>query len=164
MKEFTGLSLIEILVTMVIMSFIIGGIFAILSIANLSWNSSMGLLDLQQGVRQAMDGMTREARQSRPTFITIANGGAQLDFFIPNISNVISYYVLNNQIIREHPTGTSKVLANDISSLNFCCLGGADCMDCANSRVLQIQIQADKIVRGRALSFALQEKARLRNE
>jgi len=161
-----GFTLIEILVALLILSFIIGAIFAILNVANLSWNSSMGSLDLQQEVRQAMDGMIREIRQSKPTAITVDPSGAKVDFSIPNISNAISYSLSANKIIRVYPagSGTFWTLANNISSLNFCCLGGANCTDCANSQILQIQMQAAKTVRNQSLSFPLQEKVKFRNE
>jgi hypothetical protein len=161
MRAFT---IIEILVTFLILSLIIGGAFAVLNVANLSWNTSLGMLGLEQGVRQAMDGMTREARQSRPSNVDVHNGGSQLDFYLPNITPVISYYVQNNQLIREHPNGTRQVLANDINNVNFCCVGGADCYDCSNSRILQIQLQASKSVRNAPLSFSLAEQVKLRNE
>lgn len=176
-----GFTLIEILVTSAILSFLIAGIFAILNVADRSQNLDMGLLGLQQEVRQAMDGMTREIRQSgRPTNlsvisdnITIGDNGTSITFSIPynlsthtSISN-ISYYLdyldsncyQNNNcypIKRQQPagTGTTKILANDINSLNFSLSGN----------IMQIQLGAAKTVRQRALSFFLTEKVRLRNE
>lgn len=157
-----GWTLVEILVTCGILTIIISGIFTILNVSDITWRADSGLLDLQQDVRRAMDGMIREARQSRPLDIT--NSLVKLDFYIPDVSNLISYYVLNNQLIREHPAGIKKVLANNITSLDFCCSGGADCADCSHAHILQIQIQAAKTAGKRQVSFTLKEQARLRNE
>lgn len=149
-----GFTLVEILVSVAILSFVVAGIFMVLNIADKSWHSDMGLLDLQQQARQAMDGMVREIRQSDSSDITITNNGGRVEFYIPDVSNAISYYLENNQIIREHPLSTKKILANDVNSLNFSLL----------SQVLEIQMEARKTVLQRELSLSLKEKARLRNE
>lgn len=161
MRAFT---LTEALVATFIFILIIGAVLAITRVASLSWTTNSGVLELAQGARQAMDGMTRESRQSRPQDLAITNGGARLDFNIPSVAPVISYYVLNNQLIREYPPLTTKVLANNISSILFCCAGGADCADCASASMLQIQIIATKTKWNIPLSFALTQKIKLRNE
>lgn len=160
MRAFT---LIEILVVTIIFAIIILGVFAVMNTSTMTWNSTLGNLQLEQGVRLAMDGITRETRQSKADQVTVADNGARLNFYIPGIAPIISYYVLNNQLIREYPAGTTKVLSNNITLLNFCCLGGADCFDCANSSMLQIQINANKTVRNIPLSFSLKEQVKLRN-
>lgn len=151
MRAFT---IIEMLISLLILSLIAGGIFIVTNIAILSWESNRGTLELVQDVRQSMDGMTRESRQSKLSSITIDTNGSRLDFSIPNISHTISYYTLNNQLIREHPAGTTKVLANNISSLQFF----------LNSIALQIQIQGTKTIRNAPHSFSLMEEVKLRNE
>ena len=158
-----GFSLIEILVSSVILIVLLGGILAVLRVANLSYEVGGGLLDLQQGARQVMDGMIREVRQSSPASLTVDGNETRLDFYMPNISNPISYYLADNQIIREHPSGNTRVLANDVSNMTFCCLGGANCTDCSTSRLLQIQVQVNKTVRDKPVSFNLTEKVKLRN-
>lgn len=173
-----GFTLIEVLVSVAILSFIVAGIYAVLNMANKTYNEDMGLVDLQQGARQAMDGMTREIRQSgrsSPYSMNIDTNGS-LTFSIPSISSII-YRLDNNfpQIIRQLGS-TNKVLANDINTLNFCWWDGIDCCDpvsenCSNLQVLQIQIRATKTVRGRELCFPgpcdpvqfLTEQVRLRN-
>jgi len=192
MKEKTkflkGFTLAEILVSAVILSLIIAGIFAILSVANISWYTDMGLLGLQQQARQAMYKMVREIRQSSPLRKTI--DGGKITFYIPpevyadadgNLNpwvGPISYYRdvndtnndgVVNQIIREYPPGTKKIVANDIDSLSFCCWDGVDCCnpileDCSNLYVLQIQLRATRTVRQKPLVFSLTEKVRLRND
>ena len=151
MRAFT---LIELLVVVLIFGIIISGIFGILHVANLSWDSTLGMLGLVQEARQAMDGMTRESRQTNINQITVNDGGARLDFYIPNVANIISYYIQNKQLIREHPIGTKKVLANNINQITFV----------VQSSTLQIQINATKTtIRGVPLSFSSTELVKFRN-
>lgn len=171
-----GFTLIETLVSVGILTFIMVGIFVVLNVADMTWHSEMGLLDLQQQARQAVDGMLREARQIDPSYgITITSGGSDISFSITDditnpgspVTYSIRYYLFNNQVIRENPavTGAPKILANDVISLSFCCWHGGICdTDCSSTDVLQIQLDAAKTVKQRPFSFALNEKVRLRNE
>jgi len=176
-----GFTIIEVLVAVVILTILIWGIFAILNMADMVLNTDTGLIDLQQQTRQAVDGMSKELKNCRSADITILNSGARIQFIIPTdistspitYSGIISYYLVGNQIIREHPVNTTKVLANDINSLSFCCghydaLGNYVCDSvCTSSKIVQIQLSASKTVRQRTLTFpstgVLTEKARLRN-
>lgn len=161
MRAFT---LIEILVSFTIMSFIIAGIYAVSHVVDVSWNIETALLDLQQQVRLAMDGMTREIRQTAPGDITVSSGGGRIDFQVPGASGTVGYYLQGGRIIREHPANTTKVIANEISSLNFCCLGGASCTDCSAASTVQVQIQGARTVKGQTTTFPLTGKIMLRNE
>lgn len=176
-RSLTGFSLIEILISTAILSLVILGILGILQFADMSWHSDMGLLDLQQAARQAMDGITREIRRVDPLRnVTMAIDGTNIQFYIPGYTDSITYSLSNNQIIREHPSGTNRVLANDISSLSFCwmhadgsCTTSRDCAGlCPTSYSAQVQLRAGKTVKQRALVFpiagSLTEQVRLRNE
>ena len=154
----------------------------VLNIADLNWSLGGGLLGLQQQVRQAMDGMVRELRQSRSSNVTIT-GGTDIQFSIPTditpvtYSELISYYVVyvsdeQKQLFREHPMGSDPpdrvAVANDINSVTFCWCHGATCATCDNinggSNLVRIQLVAGKTVRQKSVSFSLTEKVRLRNE
>jgi len=171
-----GFTLIEVLISSVILIIIFTGVFLVLNAGDQSWNAGSGSLDLQQQVRQAMDGMSKELRQARGGNITIEPDGRSINFTVPiNIttnpvtySSVINYYLnaAGNQLERVHPVHTApKILANDIADLTFCCQGGSGCSDCQNSTLLQIQVNGAKTVRQRALTpFNLTEEVGLRNE
>ena len=154
MSARAGFTLVEVLISVAIAVFLITGIYTVLNVANASWSVDMGMLDLSQQARQAMDGCLRELRQSKSSGISITNGGAKVEFSIPNVANSIAYYLQNNQLIREHPAGTEKILANSLSSLTFSLSGN----------VFSIQLGMAKTVQNRELSFSLFEKVRLRNE
>ena len=151
MRAFT---IVELLVAMLIFSLILGGIFGIVLVADKSWDSTLGMLGLVQEIRQGMDGMTREARQSSFNQAVVSIGGERLDFFTLGSGSVISYYAQNNQLIREYPVGTTKVLANHISHISFV----------SSASMLQIQITASKTTIGnRALSASSVQQVKWRN-
>ena len=180
-----GFTLAEVLVCVALISFIAAGIYEVFIVANRSWHSDSGMVDLQQAARKAMDGMTREIRQSKPSEITLQNN--QITFSLPDpdsdewIGDIKYYLDTNdvnndnkaNQIIREYPVGTYKVLAEDIDSLSLCWLqDSGDCNEQA-SNVARIQLKAKRTVYGREVCFpapcadngkVLEEKVRLRNE
>lgn len=165
-----GFTFIEFLISALILSSIVAGVLAILSIGQKSWDDNSGLLDLQQQTRAAVNGMVNEVRQAA-VVAPPSNNGSRIDFTIPvDITPVysqgIAYYLCNNTypcnlcnncIIREHPAGNLKIIANDIDSLSFSLIG---------TRILQIQVQAKKTVKQRLITFpqeVLTEKVRLRN-
>lgn len=161
-----GFTFVEILVSAAILSIIVAGIFLVLNIADMTWHSDMGLLDLQQQARQAMDGMVREIRQveiGNATPLTI--NGSSIQFYIPDYSSSIGYNLQNSQLIRQH-SGNLSAIANDIDSLSFCWWHSASsCNETRlNSDILQVQLNAAKTVRQRALAFSLKEQVGLRNE
>lgn len=161
MKAFT---LIEILISAVILSLVILAVFFTFNIGETNWRSDMGRLDVHQQARQAMHGMIREIRQSSSSNVTLTNSGAQIEFYIPDVSNSITYYLNDSgQIIREHPAGSIRPIASDISRVCFCwdsitdsC--GTSCLD-----VMLIHIEASKSVRQQMMTFNLTEKVKLRN-
>lgn len=153
-----GFTLIEILVSFAILSLLFIGVYAVFNVGSITYYMDMGLLDLQQQARQAMDLMTKEVREAEANQISITHVDSdddQVTFSTPTKTD-IKYYrdLTENRIMREYPAGTTKILANDINSLEFLLTGS----------VLRIQLQAGKMVRQKQLSFSLTEKVRSRNE
>lgn len=156
-----GFTFVEGLISVLILGLLMGGIVMVLKTADMSWHSESGLLDLAQEARQAMDGMIREMRQGNSNYVIISNAGARIEFKIPTditaepvtYSDNIAYYLSGSQIIREYPLGTTKVLANNISSLIFS----------QSADTVGIALTASKDVRERTFTFSLEEKIRLRN-
>jgi len=155
-----GFTLVEILVGVLILSFFMLGSFSVLHIGETTCNTDLGLLVLHQQARLAMDGMIRELRQTNPPRISFISAD-EIIFSIPSEIigaewiGPIRYYLdsINNQIIREHPAGTLKIVANDVNSLSFTLHGD----------ILNIQLTCAKRVH-RDLLFSLEEMVRLRNE
>jgi len=182
-KNISGFTLIEIVVTFFIMTFIVWCIVAIFNMADKVWNSDMGIVDLQQDARQAMDRMINEIRQARNfTGCNVTTSGTtgdmEISFCVPvdittfpvTPSQSIRYYRDTSipnlpRIIRDH-AGTTSVVGVNIDSLNFL-------PSPFSGDIVEIELTATKTTRGRTLCFpspcvnpkrTLLEKVRLRNE
>jgi hypothetical protein len=147
-----GSTLLEMMVVVTIMLIVSAAVFSLHSVLDSTWNTDLGMTELQKNVRLGVDGMTREIRQSKPSQLAIPNS-QRIDFSIPNHPGTISYYLEDNKIIREYPAGTTKTIAEDITYFNLCCQGGTGCSDCTGAKTVKISLRASKTFRGRALSF-----------
>lgn len=158
-----GFTLLEVLISAVIFTFLIIGITEVLNIGNWAFPTDLGWVDLQQQSRQAMGWMTKELREGKNIQITVINTDSDQITFNTIDKNGVKYYrdiddVNNdgvvNQVIREYPAGTRKILANYITRLKFS----------QSNPILRIDVRSDQTVRKKALSFSLTEQLRLRNE
>ena len=157
MKAFT---LVEVLIVALIFSFLAIGLTQVMNLGNVTFPVDLGQMQLQQQTRQAIQRMTQELRQVSNPVVGTGNNRVTFDNF--DIKN-ISYYLdtgdangdgLTNQIIRQLPTGSKQIVANNISGLTFT----------PNGSLIRIDVAASRTVLGRALNFSLVEQVRLRNE
>lgn len=115
---------------------------------------------MQQTARITLDKMVKELRQTTVSNMTIT-GGTQIQFKIPTditttpvtYSSNIEYYLSGTDLIREYPTGTTSILAGNISALSFSYA----------SNYLTVQIMVSKNLKQRTYTFSLKEKMQLRN-
>jgi prepilin-type N-terminal cleavage/methylation domain-containing protein len=147
-----GFTLVEVLVACLIFSVIIGATFALLRIGDISWHFDMGLLDINQHLRHGMDVMMRELRQADDGSVVIDVGGDEIEFAIDGAD--VSYYLQDSNLVRENPSGTIRVVAQNISSLQFAQTGS----------VVQIDLTGSKTVSRKDFSNTISEKVRLRND
>ena len=182
-----GFTFAEILISVALIAFIMIAIYEVLIVAQRSWHTDTGMVDLQQGSRKAMDAMTREIRQSASSQVDIDGSEITFKMLEPDgedwLDEDIKYYLdsadanddgKNNQILREYPDGEYEVVADDIDTLSFCFIqDDGSCEEGAASDIVRIQIKARKAVYSREVCFpapcdddsrVLQEKVRLRNE
>lgn len=150
-----GITFVETLISVVLLSFLVLCILTVFHAGDNIWRSEITLSELQGDVRLAIDGITRELRRSKSSNITIT-GGSTIDFAITDVSGNISYYLSGSRIIREHPSGTTKILANNIDYLNF--------SPSSPSRNVTVAVRGAKTYRGRNYYFNLTEKIWLRND
>jgi len=163
MRAFT---LIEFLIAVSILAVVTVGTVMFLNSADSVFITDAGLLDLRQQARRALNEMVREIRGATGKSIDV--GGASITISTPSAGGVEFYRDTNdNQLIREFPSGTEQVLANDISALSFCCWHDATATcdtDCTGSNLVEIVLTASNAVRGRVLSFPLKGQANTRND
>ncbi len=156
MKALKGFTLVEVLVTLLILGLMTGAIFMVLNAGDIAFNIDIGMLELQQQARQAMDAIVRELRGAEGVEISVENQDSDRITFNTASAAGVTYYrnLNNNQLVREYPAGTTKVLANNIA--RFKCI-------LADS-LLEVQLRADKTIRQKAMAFSLAQKVKLRNE
>lgn len=161
-KKRRGFTLLEVLLSALIFAFLILGITEVLNIGNLSFPIDTALVDLQQQARQAMAIMTKELREASNIQISVINANSdRITFNTVDKTNVQYYRDINDvnndgitdQVIREYPAGTRKVLANYIARLKFF----------LSEPMLRLEVRAEQIVRQSSLTLPLVEQVRLRN-
>ena len=154
-----GFTLIEVLVAMGIMGFICMGIYAVLSMGSKTYNTEVGLIDLQQEMRRAADAMTREMRGASKSNITV--NSSNVTFNTMDDTN-ISYYLSGSKIYRNNGT-TPSVLASSITGITF-----SPSPFVATDPIVTININGSRNVtilgRPRMINSTYQQKVRLRND
>ena len=151
-----GFTLLEALVTVLIFTFIIGGIYGVLNISRTNYDTNLVSLNLQRQARQGMSRLIREIRQAYLS--TIPDKGAirqSVTFDRPGAAG-ISYSLVLGQLWCNYPTG--QVIANDITGLTFSPIVG---------NMQKITLEASKTFRSlgkeRTLTFSLTEQVQIRN-
>lgn len=133
-----GFTLVEILVTSVILGILIVALFLVLSIGQRSWLSADVTIQLRQDIARGILSMGQELKETSPAKINLTLNGSSnsITFEIPQDTNgdglVVDTagniewspnitYSLNasNQILRTVSGGASTILANNITSLQF---------------------------------------------
>lgn len=152
-----GFTLVETLVSVLIFGLLVAGIYGVLNVGSAIYREDINLVELQQQVRQAMDWMAKEIRESKPSEITITNGNT-ISFKVPPaiytdpwVGPIIYYRDVDDtnsdgitdQVIREYPQGTRRILANNITVLSFS----------LSTDIVEIQVAAKKDVGARELCF-----------
>lgn len=169
-----GLTLIEILVSSVLVSLLALIVFSIFSVGESAYQADLGRLSLQQQLRQAQDILVREIRQAKIGEIVILENGKRFSFKIPVdirsspevYSRLITYYLEGNSLlIREHPQENQKIIANNISNVMFRCCNPSGCsLDCTKAQQVEVELKAQARIATREIFLTKKEKISLRNE
>jgi len=129
-----GFTLIEILVTVLIFTLIIGGMYGVLDLTKTNYDTNLVSLNLQRQARQGMNLLSREIRQASWSSISISSGddnNKSISFDTPDVKGV-TYSVIKTidsskpipiqkfwQLNRGCPKCTNRIIANDIILLKF---------------------------------------------
>ena len=162
------------MVSAAIISVLAGMLFSVFSSGSAAYYSDMGYLDAQQQLRQAMDVITREIRQSKAEDAIISDAGGRVEFTIPvdlsmyppAYSRSISYYRdTDNRLIREHPAGAQKVVAHNVTELSFACCGAGGCgFDCSHALLFEVACRTGVLAAHRNATLSSKERIAFRNE
>ncbi len=151
-----GFTLLEILVAILIFTFIIGGMYSVLNISKTNYDTNLASLNLQRQARQGMSWLIREIRQAYLSSIPNKDQNRSSITFNTPDANGVQYSLVSGQLWRGYPTGT--VIANDITALAFPPIVG---------NLQKITLEASKTFRSlgkdRTLTFSLTEQVEVRN-
>lgn len=182
MSKYGGYSLIELMVVMLIFTFLFGAILTVLATQDRSWRVSQNKLIEQQEARKTMNNIVWLLRQSNPDWIigtdhypvTITDSN-RIDFYQPlfDVSGQITTlkkitFKLNpddpQQLLKKEGTSAPVVIANYIKSINF----GGGCSGCTQFNcstvandcpIVRIEVKTQKNI-----EFALNSQVTLRNQ
>lgn len=129
-----GLTLVEIMLTTLILALLFAGILTVMTSSSRSWQIGRDKLSEQQNARRAMDGIAGPLRQSSPAW-GVYIGGTNQDKIQFNTGAAADQRVIIKldpadpaQLVRQiGPAGNWDVLARDVKSVKFC---GGDCGGC----------------------------------
>ncbi len=156
-KSAKSFTLIEALITLVVSSFIMAGLYSVVVIANNSYSTDSVLVYLGQQTRQVAFWITKDIREASSISINQDEGVVEFEaiFDTDGSRDTVRYYRQDNQIIREEPNGVERVVGNDIIGFD----------SYIEDNMLYVDLSAEKEARpGQFLSFSLRERVRLRNE
>lgn len=143
-----GFSLIELMITLLIFSILLGAIYSAMSMGRTSFQTGDIQIAVQQETRKAMDKLSKEIREASSVNLTNA-----YPFTIWGEN--IKYEVNNNQLLREAQGQSPTVLANNVTSIQFSLFGGD---------MVYITLIAQKnTFLGRSLTATLNSQVTLRN-
>ncbi len=158
-KNHQGITLAEMLVTVIIFAFILGICYTLLISGSDSWETNSARVELQQELRKAMDWITQDLRQAGSASITNvpADGAAYTSITFRKAAGVSGgnlvwdtsttrYFLTGTQLQRQVGALTASVIAQNIQSVQFS-------RQASTSNIVTVSLQAEKKTpRGKNLS------------
>ncbi len=171
-KSSQAFTLVETMMTVLIFSFVLASLYTVLAAGQSSWETNKTRIEMQQQVRNAMDWMINDLRQSGGSSIADvpANGTwyNQITFKTPSgvSGGSISWnastirFILGgtggNQLQRIDASGT-RVIAQNIQTIQFR-------RQSSSSNILEVNITAQEIsVKGLTMQYPFNFKVQIRN-
>ncbi|HBO96860.1 MAG TPA: hypothetical protein DE315_04040 [Candidatus Omnitrophica bacterium] len=164
-KNHQGVTLVELMVTVIIFAFILGICYSLLISGSDSWETNSARVELQQELRKAMDRMSQDLRQAGSASIVDvpADGNAYTSITFRKSAGVsggnlvwdssTTRYFLGGtggtQLLRQVGAQTASVIAQNIQSLQFS-------RQTSTANVVNVSIQTQKTTLRRKM---LTEKA-----
>lgn len=162
-RRLKAFSLMELLVSVAILSFISIAVFDTMLVGQRTFYSGTGTLELQGETRRGFYWITKELREATTHTITVINSNDDTLVFSTPTKASINYYRdisdansdgITTQVIREYPAGTWTVVANKVTSLKF--------TDATNSVVVDMTLSM--VSGSKTLTLTPRTKVEVRNE
>ena len=157
MKNIKGFSLIEVLVSVAILSVVMLGAYGVLITGQKIYFLDSTLLEMEQQTRNMIDRLVRESRAaSSQVIVTNYNSTTndKITVYSPTTPLGVQYYLSGTNLLRVY-SGVTTNIASNVSLLKFTLSGS----------LLTINARADKtIYTTKTISFPLTVQVRLRNE
>lgn len=115
MRNEKGLTLIELIITMLIISLLLGSIYGILEGALKVWLQGSERIDIQQNARIAINTLETEIR--RADRVNLNSGATTLNLTING--QLIRYYLSGTQLLRSVSGEGNNPVAYNINQLKF---------------------------------------------
>lgn len=158
-KNHQGITLAEMMVTVIIFAFILGICYTLLISGSDSWETNSARVELQQELRKAMDWITQDLRQAGSASITDvpADGAPYTSITFRKAAGVSGgnlvwdasttrYFLTGTQLQRQVGALTASVIAQNIQSVQFS-------RQASTSNIVTVSLQAEKKTpRGKNLS------------
>ena len=156
MKNLKGMTLVEMMVTVVLFSFIVAASVTVFAAGNSTWNNYEASIATQREARNALTMLTKDLREASSISITQDSSSATLSFSRPVIGSVTYTWSAAGgtpkKIIRQNQSVT-RIVAQDISNLAFTDNGSNIVVNITSSKVA---------VNGPTCTFNVKEKVAIR--
>lgn len=127
-----GVTLTEVMVTTIIFTFMMAGLYTTLLAGRVSWQSYEAAVKAQREVRNAIAVMSRDMRVANNVLPSAITDGLLVSFSLPGEGTVNYTWATSgaqaNRIIRQNSTAT-RIIANDITAFSINGVGNEITMD-----------------------------------
>jgi len=143
-----GLTLIELMISLLIFSVVLGAIYGTMTMGQSSYQTGDAQISVQQEARKAINKIATEIREA--SSVNLSN---EYPFTIRG--QKIKYGVIDDQLQKTVQGGAITVLANDVDNIQFSLFGG-------DMVYITVTTQKNTLL-GRSLSANLTSQVKLRN-
>jgi len=116
-----GLTLTEVMVSTVIFSFILGGLYATLTVGRISWQSYDSAVRAQREARNVLTVLAKDFRVAENVIVTQSTGSVLLAYSHPDDGAINCNWASTGadagRIIRQ-TTSANRIIANDVSAFS----------------------------------------------
>ena len=123
-----GFTILELMVSLLIFSLLLGGVYSLLISGNRLWNTDSVKADLQAKARNAMEAMVKELYGSQISLPDVGDSDDEITFQVPDSisageivwSSDIRYAAnASNQLARTQSGQADRVIANNVYAVQF---------------------------------------------